>query len=146
MKRLQNERGYTLIEMLIVLFVVMTLTAIVTKFSLKIAEAKEIERFFNQMQLDLQFIQTYSMQHNEYIFMHFESPSQRYSIKKDFYTTLYTRPFPQGVELLLSRSNILTISYNFKGNVMTPGTLYFKTPQGTKKVVISLGRGRSRVE
>ncbi|MFJ5789288.1 competence type IV pilus minor pilin ComGD [Lysinibacillus sp. NPDC093197] len=142
----KNERGYTLIEIVIVLFVVMTLIAIVTQFSLKVAEAKEIERFFSQIQLDLHYLQTYSMQHKDYIFMKFESSSQRYSIKKDFYTNIYIRPFPKGVELLSDRSTVQTIRFNFRGNVMTPGTVYFKTPQGTKKVVITLGRGRARVE
>lgn len=80
----KNERGYTLIEIVIVLFVVMTLIAIVTQFSLKVAEAKEIERFFSQIQLDLHYLQTYSMQHKDYIFMKFESSSQRYSIKRIF--------------------------------------------------------------
>lgn len=61
----KNERGYTLVEILLVLFVVMTLTAIVTKFSLQVVEAKEIERFFSQIQLDLQYIQTYSMHEKE---------------------------------------------------------------------------------
>jgi len=42
----KNDHGYTLIEMLIVLFFVMCLTAIVMKFSLKQAEIKELERFF----------------------------------------------------------------------------------------------------
>lgn len=142
----KNERGYTLVEIVLVLFVVMTLTAIVTKFSLQVVEAKEIERFFSQIQLDLQYIQTYSMHEKEYIFMKFEGSSNRYSIKKDFYTNVYIRPFPKGVELLSDRSTVQTIRFNFKGNVMTPGTVYFKTPMGTKKVVITLGRGRARVE
>ncbi len=46
MIEVKNERGFTLIEMLIVLFIVMCLTGIVTKLSLKIAETKELERFF----------------------------------------------------------------------------------------------------
>lgn len=146
MKHLKNERGYTLAEMFVVLFVVMSLTAVVTKFSMKVAEAKEIERFFSQIQLDLHYLQTYSMQGKDHIFLKFEGPSQRYSLKKDFYTNVYTRAFPQGVELLPDRSSVLTIRYNFKGNVMTPGTIYFKTPQGTRKVVIYLGRGRAKVE
>ncbi|EON71680.1 hypothetical protein [Lysinibacillus sphaericus] len=47
---------------------------------------------------------------------------------------------------MTAASTIQTIMYNYSGNVMNAGTLYFKTPQGIKKVVITLGRGRSRVE
>ncbi|CAM5262931.1 hypothetical protein LSPH24S_09277 [Lysinibacillus sphaericus] len=90
--------------------------------------------------------QTYSMHHKDYIFIKFEPHLQRYSIKKDFFTTEYTRPFPKGVELLTEGTNVYTVRFNFIGNMMTPGTLYFHTPQGLKKVVITLGRGRMRVE
>lgn len=45
MNRIKNEQGYTLLEMVMVLFIVMSLTAIVTKLSVKVAEAKEVERF-----------------------------------------------------------------------------------------------------
>ena len=106
---LKNEQGYTLLEMLIVLFSVMCLTAIVMKYSLKQAEIKELERFFTQVQLDIQYIQTYSMHHREYISMKFESSTKRYIIKKDFYTHLYDRPFPKGVELMPASSSVQTI-------------------------------------
>lgn len=138
--------GFTILEILIVLFLVMSLTAIVSKFSFKIAEAKELEQFFTQMQLDIQYIQTYSMNERQYIAMKIISPSNRYVIQKDFYTILYERPFPKGVEFLNAESSIHTLSYNTKGNVMSAGTIAFKTPQGKKKVVITLGRGRARVE
>ncbi|MEY9973190.1 competence protein ComGD [Lysinibacillus sp. RC46] len=146
MDTIKSERGFTFVEMIIVLFIVMCLSAVVVKYSVKAEETRELERFFTQIQLDLQYIQTYSMHQREYISMKFESSSKRYIIKKDFYTELYERPFPKGVEVILSSSSITTIIYNYNGNVMTPGTVYFKTPQGTKKVVITLGRGRSRVE
>ncbi|MBG9455861.1 competence protein ComG [Lysinibacillus sphaericus] len=142
----KSERGYTFVEMLIVLFIVMCLSAIVVKYSLKAAETRELEQFFTQIQLDIQYIQTYSMHQREYISMKFESSSKRYIIKKDIFTELYERPFPKGVEFMPASSSIYTIMYNYNGNIMTPGTVYFKTPQGIKKVVITLGRGRSRIE
>lgn len=142
----KNDHGYTLLEMLIVLFFVMCLTAIVMKYSLKQAEIKELERFFTQVQLDIQYIQTYSMHQREYISMKFESSTKRYIIKKDFYTHLYDRPFPKGVELMPASSSVQTIMYNYSGNVMTAGTVTFKTPQGIKRLVITLGRGRARIE
>ncbi|MCT6817701.1 MAG: competence protein ComG, partial [Lysinibacillus fusiformis] len=61
MRERQNEWGFTILEMLIVLFLVMSLTAIVSKFSLQLAESKELDRFFTQVQLDIQYIQTYSI-------------------------------------------------------------------------------------
>ncbi|MDM5249194.1 MULTISPECIES: competence type IV pilus minor pilin ComGD [unclassified Lysinibacillus] len=143
---IKSERGYTFVEMIIVLFIVMCLSVIVVKYSLKAAETRELERFFTQIQLDIQYIQTYSMHQREYISMKFESSSKRYIIKKDFYTELYERPFPKGVEFIPESNSVHTIIYNYYGTVMTPGTIYFNTPQGIKKVVITLGRGRSRVE
>ena len=146
MKRIKNEQGYTLIEMLLVLFIVMCLTGIVTKISMKVSEAKEIDRFFTQLQLDIQFIQMYSMQQREVVSMKFEEPTNRYIIKKDFHTIDYERPFPKDVEFLPVSSTFVTVVYNANGNVNRAGTLYFETPVGIKKVVITLGVGRVRVE
>ncbi|WP_155591547.1 competence type IV pilus minor pilin ComGD [Lysinibacillus cavernae] len=144
-KRNKNG-GFTILELLIVLFLVMSLTAIVSKFTFKIAETKELQRFFTQMQLDIQYLQTYSMNERQYIAMKIISPTNRYVIQKDFYTNLYERPFPKGVEFLNAESSIHTLIYNYNGNVMSAGTFAFKTPQGKKKVIITLGRGRARVE
>lgn len=138
--------GFTILEMLVVLFLVMSLTAIVSKFSLKIAETKELERFFTQLQLDIQYIQTYSMSQRQYIALKMEGSTNRYTIQKDIYTHLYERSFPKGVEFLPAESSIQTLVYNYSGNVMTAGTMAFKTPQGKKKVIITLGRGRARIE
>lgn len=143
---MKNEQGFTLIEMLLVLFIVMCLTGIVTKISLKVAEAKEIERFFTQLQLDIQFLQMYTMQQQVYVSMKFEAPTNRYVIKKDMYTIDYERPFPKNVEFLSGISTFVTVMYNPNGNVSRAGTLYFQTPGGIKKVIITIGVGRVRVE
>ena len=146
MRKQRNDLGFTILEMLIVLFLVMTLTAIVSKFSLKLAESKELERFFTQIQLDIQYIQTYSMNQRQYIAMKFESSTKRYVIQKDVYSNLYERPFPKGVEFLPSESSLYTVVYNYNGNILSAGTIAFQTPQGKKKVIITLGRGRARIE
>lgn len=146
MRERQNEWGFTILEMLIVLFLVMSLTAIVSKFSLQLAESKELDRFFTQVQLDIQYIQTYSMNQRQYIAMKFESSTRRYVIQKDAFSNLYARPFPKGVEFLPDESSIYTIVYNVNGNVRSAGTIAFQTQQGKKKVIITLGRGRARIE
>lgn len=146
MKRIENDRGFTLIEMLFVLFIVMCLTGIVTKMSMKVSEAKEIERFFTQLQLDIQFIQMSSVEQKEYLFIRFDGPINSYSIKNLSYIEVYKRPFPKNVEFLSGSSTFVTIMYKANGNVSKAGTLYFKTPTGTKKVVITLGAGRIRIE
>ncbi|MFE3575396.1 hypothetical protein [Lysinibacillus sp. NPDC059133] len=66
--------------------------------------------------------------------MKFESSSKRYIIKKNIFTELYERPFPKGIEFMSVSSSIYTIMYNYNGNVMMPGTVYFKTPQGIKRL------------
>lgn len=146
MKRMKNEQGFTLIEMLFVLFIVMCLTSIVTRISMKVIETKEIERFFTQLELDIQFIQMQSMQQREVVSIKFEAPTNRYIIKKDFYTIDYERPFPKNVEFLSGSSTFFTIIYNANGNVSRAGTLYFNTSDGLRKVIITLGAGRVRVE
>ena len=146
MKRIKNERGFTLLEMLFVLFIVMSLTGIVTKMSMKISEAKEIERFFTQLQLDIHFTQMASKERREYFYIRFNGQTKSYSIKDHLNNSIYERTLPKSMDFLSSISTIFSISYNENGNVTKAGTIYFKTPYGNKKVVITLGVGRVRVE
>lgn len=146
MERIENEQGFTLIEMLFVLFIVMCLTGIVTKMSMKVSEAKEIEHFFTQLQLDIQFIQMSSVEQKDYYSIKFLSPATYYSIKKNSNVDVYERPYPKNVEFLSGKSTFVSITYKANGNVSRAGTLFFKTPIGEKKVVITLGAGRVRVE
>ena len=146
MKRIKNEQAFTLIEMLFVLFIVMCLTGIVTKMSMKVSEAKEIERFFTQLQLDIHFTQMTSIEKKEYFFIRFNGQTKSYSIKDYSNKNIFERTFPKNVDFLSSVSTLITILYNEKGHVSKAGTLYFKTPYGIKKVVITLGVGRVRVE
>lgn len=146
MKQLKNEQGFTLLEMMFVLFIVMCLTGIVTKMSMKVSEAKEIERFFTQLQLDIHYTQMASIERKEYFFIRFDGQTKSYSIKDHFNKSITERMFPKNVEFLSSLSTIVSILYNENGNVSKAGTIYFKTPNGNKKVVITLGVGRVRVE
>ena len=146
MKQIKNEQGFTLIEMIFVLFIVMSLTGIVTKLSMKVSEVKEIERFFTQLQLDVHFTQMVSMERKEYFFIRFNDKTKSYSINDYKNDIFYERNFPKNTELLTGLSTIVQILYNENGNVSKAGTIYFKTPYGNKKVVVTLGVGRVRVE
>ena len=146
MRRIENEQGFTLIEMLLVLFIVMCLTGIVSKMSMKVSEAKEIEDFFTQLQLDIQFIQMSSVEQKENYSIKFLAPATHYIIKKNSNVDVYKRPYPQNVEFLSGKSTFVTFAYKANGNVSKAGTLFFKTPIGEKKVIITLGAGRVRIE
>lgn len=89
--------GFTIFEMLVVLFLVMSLTAIVSKFSLKIAETKELERFFTQLQLDIQYIQTYSMSQRQYIALKMDGSTIVILFKKIFILIYMNALFQRGL-------------------------------------------------
>ena len=146
MRRIEDEQGFTLIEMLLVLFVVMCLTGIMTKMSMKVSEAKEIEHFFTQVQLDIQFIQMASVEQKDNYSIKFLAPATYYIIKKNSNIDVYERPYPKNVEFLSGKSTFVTFTYKANGNVSKAGTLFFKTPIGEKKVVVTLGAGRVRIE
>ena len=146
MKHIKNEQGFTLLEMIFVLFIVMCLTGIVTKLSMKVSEAKEIDRFFTQLQLDIHFTQMASIERKEFFFIRFDGQTKSYSIKDYSNETIYERILPKNIEIMTDLSTIVKILYNENGNVAKAGTIHFKTPYGNKKVVITLGVGRVRVE
>ncbi|GLC88717.1 competence type IV pilus minor pilin ComGD [Lysinibacillus piscis] len=142
----KSQQGFTLLETLLVLFIMICLSTLIVKFSFSIAEKREIDRFFKQMQLDIQYTQIYNMHRREYLEMRFEESARHYGVKKDLYTYVYKRPYPKGVEFAPSPSTIIAIRYTNTGSIVNAGTLIFRTPYGTKRVILTLGRGRARVE
>ncbi|MEG0260321.1 MAG: competence type IV pilus minor pilin ComGD [Lysinibacillus sp.] len=142
---MKNEKGFTLIEMLLVLFVVMSLTGIVMKLTIKTAEDKEMERFLTQLQLDIQYIQIDAMQRDTSLFIKFEEVPESYVVKKDFKTVLYRRLLPKNVTFART-STLKTIHFTPTGNVRQFGSLIFITPKGNKRVTINIGKGRMRID
>lgn len=142
-KYIQNERGFTLIEMLLVLFIVMIVSSIVFQISFKLSEKQVINHFFKQIQFDLQRMQSLAIETGETTMVIFVD-NNTYIGYQDFGEVVFEKSFPPGVELN-KYSNLKKIHYNSKGEVIKFGTVMFHTINGEKSLIINIEKGRVKL-
>jgi prepilin-type N-terminal cleavage/methylation domain-containing protein len=139
-----NEKGFTLIEMLLVLAIVMTITSSV----IFIATSKYVEieekRFFRQFQLDVQSIQAVAIAEEKYTYIIFLNVESKY-VAKSANTILFESEMPAGYRVS-TESNLKEVGFHPNGSVKEFGNLIFETKNGTKKLILYIGRGRMNYE
>jgi competence protein ComGD len=143
---LHKSNGFTLIEMLLVLFVVMTIVTI-TFFHLRISyEEKVIRQFLELFQEDIWLAQEYAISHSQSVELSFYNEQSYYDLRESgFRKLIYKRPFHS--ELRLRPLTITNpIKFLANGNINQPGTMYVIYNLQTYKVVFQLGRGRFKIE
>ncbi|MFF2754337.1 competence type IV pilus minor pilin ComGD [Psychrobacillus sp. NPDC058041] len=139
-----NEKGFTLIEMLLVLAIVMTITSSVIFIATsKFVEIEE-KRFIRQFQLDVQSIQSVAIAEEKYAYLNFFNGGTKY-VAKSANTILFESEMPAGYRLS-TESNLKEIGFHPNGSIKDFGTLIFETKKGSKKVILYIGRGRMNYE
>lgn len=137
-----NSKGYTFIEMLIVLAIVMIVSTIALTFSYKKMHMDEFERSIEQFELDLIEIQRYASDNGVWTYCRVE---EKYKL----------RCYERNNELLLERDypqrmviNILTstrrIEFTKDGAIINFGQLEFSLDQQHVFYSINIGKGRMR--
>lgn len=144
MKYIKTDKGFTLIEMLLVLFIVIVVSSFVYKISLTITEKQVINQFFNQVQLDIQSMQALAIEEKKTINVLF-SDNNTY---KAYYSLdgkkIFERSFPSIVQLNIY-SNLKNIVIYPNGEVVNFGKIIFYTPFGERQLIVNIQKGRMRI-
>ncbi|MFX3674371.1 MAG: competence type IV pilus minor pilin ComGD [Paenisporosarcina sp.] len=141
----KNDRGFTLIEVLIVLSMVFVISSSVLYVSSSYIKKNSFQLFMNQFKLDVYHLQSLSISNSTYSTLVFEENGTSYSTRKSFYEPIVKREMPKGVSLS-KRSSLSEISFHPNGSIEKFGTLVFDTPNGVILVRIYIGKGRMTVE
>lgn len=143
-KYIKTDKGFTLIEMLLVLFIVIVVSSFVYKISLTITEKQVIDQFFNQVQLDIQSMQALAIEEKKTINVLF-SDNNTY---KAYYSLdgkkIFDRSFPTNIQLNIY-SNLKNIVIYPNGEVVNFGKIIFYTPFGERQLIINIQKGRMRI-
>ena len=134
-----DEKGFTIIELLLVLSIVMVVSSSVILLSSSRLEEMEEERFYKQLHMDIQRIQAISIGESKYTYLHFINNRTSYQAKSAN-VTLFEKEFPKNMRLA-DESTIKTISFHPNGNLNNFGNLLFETERGEKRITIYIGRG-----
>ena len=142
---LLNNRGFTLLEVLLVLCIVGIITMSVIFISNSYFEKKSFQLFIRQFELDVYHMQNFSIEKSTQTELVFSNKGTTYTTRKSFFEPIIQRSLPKGIKLS-TKSTLTSIAFNPNGSIVKFGTLIFETPQDVKMVKIYIGKGRMTVE
>lgn len=140
-----NNRGYSLIELLLVLVIVMAISASALYMNNRYVEKRTFDLFYNQLKLDVATVQLSAMQEGKYMKIVFDTGGTRYIGRKSLYDSIFERNLPPGYRLA-SSSTLNECAFFPNGSIEKFGTLVFNTPSGLKSVRVFIGKGRMSLE
>ena len=139
-----NEKGFTMIEMLLVLSIMMVATSSIIFVATSKLEEVEEKRFFRQFHLDMQRLQAIAIGEYKYTYMNFDENGSKY-VAKNANVPLFELKLPDHLRLSTD-SYLKGITFHPNGTVSQFGTFLFETRNGPKTVTVYIGRGRLKYE
>jgi competence protein ComGD len=137
---LHNQKGFTLVESLVVLSIFMILSSI-TVFSIKPQYNSASDRaFISQLKADIYYGQQYAIAKQMEVRVAFLEQEHIYVIVAGNNRIIERKHSP---EIRVSQGTIqLYFIFNPNGNVDRFGTLYIRTPQKNYRLTLLIGKGR----
>jgi competence protein ComGD len=138
---LNNERGFTMVEMLLVLCIVSVIGSLVFVNLSSAYESKKIDHFMEQLYIDLLYAQEYAMSHSFDMKVHFREG--HYEIRGSAYNdpTVLKRTYDDEIVV-----DVVTVSnpvvFKKSGNIEKPGAVFVGYKDKRFRLVFQLGRGR----
>lgn len=136
-----RQSGFTLIEMLLVLAVLMTVIGIAIPSYQTVETAKEEDRFFDLLLRDIYFAQSEAYRSKTSVMVVFREAEHTYEVVRNFQKVLPPRKMPPSVGIEKT-SNIDGVYFTANGSVTKAGTMRFSTSSGERTMVVHLGKGR----
>lgn len=141
---MKSQRGFTFIEMLLVLTIFLLASSITIQMTFKTYERQAIDQFFVQVSLDIQRMQTLSMKvgsHTTIVFL--DEGKYRGYIHNNFTDIEFEKDYPKGIALE-SGSKLKRIRFYNNGEISDFGKVIFITPYGKREVIVNIEKGRLR--
>lgn len=138
-----NMRGFTFIEMLLVLTIVMVVTASVMSISYRHFERNGYEQAVEQFRMTLHYAQTYAMENNQRITVSIVDRNTLI-MYYEFEKRIIEWDFPEGMTAQIY-TNDRKIHFTINGTIVQPGSVELITPKKTWKYSINFSKGRLRL-
>lgn len=140
----QNEKGFTLIEMLLVMMIVIVVSSVALSFTVKNIQVDQTEEFFRQFQVDMHYLQSYAMAHQKKVRVVYLKDGKEYRGIAGLDNIVLRRTMPEGY--LGNTANTFVLQYLPNGNVSRVGALTFHTPEGGRRLKVYIGKGRLQLD
>ncbi|MEH7811065.1 competence type IV pilus minor pilin ComGD [Bacillus toyonensis] len=137
-----KQKGFTLLEMLLVLFVISVLSMI-TYFNVhSIYEKQKVEQFLSQFSNDILYMQQLAINRQKYYTLRWYKEKNTYYIEESGTNHfIVSRDYGNDIQIdLHTFPNPMT--YNPSGNINRGGTILLSYRSYKYEIVFQLGRGR----
>ena len=138
---IRNQRGFTLIEMLLVLMIFSSITIIAVSFSYRYIKINQYEYAIEQLKLTLHVAQLTAQQEKAFVYVYIIG--NNVFLTTDFKEYKYNWEMPEGMSVYF-HSNTNAIRFTANGNISEIGRLEIKTPEKTIKYSVNMSKGRLR--
>ena len=141
-----EKNGFTLIESILVLFIVSIMSFVFIANVVPIYNKKVIETFLHQFEKDMMYAQQYALVNKEPTAILFVPTENRYTISENKITLpLVKREYNN--EITIQATNFSNrIVFNGNGSIQKSGTIHITYKTQTYKVVYYLGKGRFNIQ
>lgn len=145
--RTNKQAGYTLVEMLIVLTILLMVITITSVSFKPFFQQLEIKYFFKQLQLDIAYSQMYAMGNYKDAFIRFYPEDNRYVISPNGYyqKSLVDRTYSSNIKIEL-KTLPTKVVFRRDGNIEMAGMMHVFHHDDAYKFVFLFGKGQTYVE
>ncbi|MCM3111446.1 competence type IV pilus minor pilin ComGD [Lederbergia lenta] len=141
----RREQGFTILELLIVLTILMVILSFSVLSLGNFAETMQKRLFITQLQSDLYYAHAYAIHQKEPILVNFSITENKYQatvISNN--KLLFQRKLP--ISIYLQQSNLTKFTITRDGTVSNFGTILFRVHNESIKLTFYIGRGRFSVQ
>lgn len=138
-----NENGFTLLELVLVLVVVSIMTAIIIPVGEKWIRTTAEEDALQSLVVTIHSLQSYAIAHGAYTRLSFRKPESRtmYVAAAPGREELSRKYLPEGMHLSTS-SHLQAVEFQSNGDIFNFGTLTLVTKTGRTTITFQFQRGR----
>ncbi len=140
---LHNSKGFTLVEMLAVLFMWSLFIGIMITLTPSLFQKQKEENFMEQFRADVLWVQQQTMTTRTHHSILFMPEGKTYRILKNRFYIVETRELPDDWEVSSSYASLdRHIRFDVSGSILESGSIQFLTPTKNFKVVFPFGKAR----
>ncbi len=139
---MRDERGFTLIEMLLVLMIFSIITIIAVSFSYRYVKINQYEHAIEQLKLTLHVAQLTAQQEKTVTYVYIVE-GNRILLTTEFKEYELNWKMPEGMRVYFHTKNGI-IRFTSNGNISEIGKVEIITPEKTMKYSINMSKGRLR--
>lgn len=137
------ESGFTILELLLVLSIIVIMTAIIIPVGDKWIQTTEEEDAIQSVIVTLHSLQSYAMAHGVYTKLNFQSAGSRtmYVASVPGKFEFFRKLLPEGLNIA-SSSNLKAVEFHADGDIIDSGRLTLVGKSGRTNIVFQFQRGR----